>query len=222
MKVKYIGMMFLASFIGIMVNPEFLAASDSVAILDLEQSNVVETVIEKPVEIKLVKAQASPVQTVVVAKTATPAAPKAGATKTAAPIATVNQVKFAWGVQSLMITGSTSVDAGVNVMKFGRLMWAHNNTAFNNIKNLKIGDTFSVTIDGVTKNYKVAANPIDGKAGVLLEKKSEYLLFHADKGEIDMGFVVNGGGAWGKHSLILMTCAGVGNTHRYVVVADEI
>lgn len=206
MKIKYLGMMFLASFIGIMVNPEFLAASDSVAILDLEQSNVVETVIEKSV-----------------AKTETkvmPAAPKAGVAKVVAPVAVNNQVKFAWGTQNLVLTDNTSVDAGVNVMKSGRLMWAHNNTAFNNIKNLKIGDTFSVTIDGVTKNYKVAANPIDGKAGVAAKvidvNRGE--LYHERIGNFFMVALKNG---W-THDLVLMTCAGVGNAHRYVVVADEI
>lgn len=219
MKVKYIGMMFLASFIGIMVNPEFLAASDSVAILDLEQSNVVETVIEKPVEVEPVKAQTAPVQAVVVAKTATPAAPKAGAAKTAAPAAAANQVKFAWGAQNLVLTDSTGVDAGANVMKSGRLMWAHNNTAFNNIKNLKIGDTFSVTVNGATKNYKVAANSLNGAAGIELKVTGGQVMSYGET-EITTGALKYYG--FGGHDLVLMTCAGAGNTHRYVVVADEI
>lgn len=218
MKVKYLGMMFLASFIGIMFNPELLAASDSVAILDLEQANVVETVVEKPIAPAKVVAPAAPkagVVNVAVAQTVTMAQKTAEAPKTAA-----NQVKFSWGTQNLILANDTSVDAGVSVMKYGRLLWAHNNTAFNNIKSLKIGDTFAVTINGVTQQYKVAANPIDKTAGVELEKKSATTLFHASKGEINMNALMDWG--FGGHDLVLMTCAGAGNTHRFVVVADQI
>lgn len=205
MKIKYLGMMFLASFIGIMVNPEFLAASDSVAILDLEQSNVVETVIEKSVAKTETKV--------------TPAAPKAGVAKVVAPVVVNNQVKFAWGTQNLVLTDNTGVDAGVNVMKSGRLMWAHNNTAFNNIKNLKIGDTFSVTLNGATKNYKVVANPLSGVAGIELKVIGGQVMSYGET-EVAVGALKYYG--FGGHDLVLMTCAGVGNAHRYIVVADEI
>ena len=207
MKIKFIGMVLLSSFIGIVFNPEILAASDSVAILDIEKAKMAETVVAKSeVAPKVAVKTTTPKMTT----TKTPVAPKTGVSS--------DFVEFSWGRQNLKIASSTSVDAGANVMKYGRLIWAHNNTAFNNIKTLKIGDIFTMTLNGVTKKYQVKANPLDKKAGISLKVTGAQTMSDG-KTEIatyaltDLGF--------GGYDIVMMTCAGAGNTSRYVVVADE-
>ena len=230
MKVKYILMVLLSSFIGIMSNPEILTASDSVAVFDLERSNMVETKEVAPA------ATTAPVVTEVAAPVKTaPAAPKAGQAsqvKTTKTAVSSTNISFSWGAQNLIFANNTTDDAGQNARKYGRLIWAHNNTPFNNIKTLKIGDTFTVTVNGVTDKYRVSANPIDGKAGVELKviygknSKGEIVpnqFYHPavpDDGIINMIAMTDFG--FSNHSLVLMTCAGSNNAYRYVVVADKI
>lgn len=233
MKVKYILMVLLSSFIGIMSNPEILTASDSVAVFDLERSNMVETK-EAPVATKVATVPVAAKAVVAPVKT-TPAAPKAGQAaqaKTTKTAVSSTNISFSWGAQNLIFANNTTDDAGQNARKYGRLIWAHNNTPFNNIKTLKIGDTFTVTTNGVTDKYRVSANPIDGKAGVELKvvygknSKGEIVpnqFYHPavpDDGIINM--IAMTGFGFSNHSLVLMTCAGSNNAYRYVVVADKI
>lgn len=215
MKAKYIGMILLSSFIGIILNPEILTASDSIVVADLDQSAMTETVILAPETSAIPVVNNVAVRTVVT-KTA---AAKAAEVKVAA-VKTTDQIKFAWGAQTLKNASSTEVDAGADAMKSERLIWAHNNTAFNNIKNLKIGDTFAVTLNGVTKKYKVAANPIDGAKGITAKviNVNRGELYHEQIGNFYTSALEKG---W-KHDLVLMTCAGTNGSHRYIVVADEI
>ncbi len=210
MKAKYIGMILLSSFIGIILNPEILTASDSIVVADLDQSVMTETVILAP------ETSATPVVNNVAVRTVVT---KTAAVKVAA-VKTTDQIKFAWGAQTLKNASSTEVDAGADAMKSERLIWAHNNTAFNNIKNLKIGDTFAVTLNGVTKKYKVAANPIDGTKGITAKviNVNRGELYHEQIGNFYTSALEKG---W-KHELVLMTCAGTNGSHRYIVVADEI
>ena len=201
MKAKNIGLVLLSSFVGIMLNPEFLMASDSITISDLEQSAVTETIISVP-ETSIVKT----------------ATAKNAEVKTAMKITTEeNLIKFAWGAQNLVFSDTAKTESGNNVVKVNKMIYAHDYTKFGNIVKLKIGDTFSLTVNGVTKKYSVTANPIDGKAGVKLDvidaKKGE--LYHKKVGEIYTSAIENG---W-KHDLALLTCY---NGGRYVVTADEI
>lgn len=218
MKIKFIGMVLLSSFIGIVLNPEILAASDSVAVMDLERSSMVETVIKMvPVQQVLEKTPEETVKRNTVAVTApvqravAPAAPKAG-------LAMQNQIKFSWGSQSLVISDTTRTNAGNGTVKVGKMIYGHNYTDFGKITNLKIGDTFSVTVNGVTKKYQVAANPIDGTKGlaakVINVDKGE--LYHERIGNFYVSALKNG---W-RHDLVLLTCYGADS--RYIVVADEI
>jgi len=210
MKIKYLAMILASSFIGIVLNPELLAASDSLKITDINQSNLVETKILA--KSNTVSTVTTPVDTTVattvkIVESKTPAAPKAGVVQ--------NEFVFSWGKQNLVNTTTTSVDAGKNIMKVGKLAWAHNTTSFNKIKTLKIGDIFSVTENGVTKKYRVVKNPIDGKAGVEL-KVVDKTMFHESVGAIYTGAMTDRG--FGGHDLVLMTCSGTNG--RYIVVAD--
>lgn len=200
--------MILASLIGILANPEILAASDSVKISDLDQSNITETVAAKTV-----------------AETA-PVAPKAGvvektteAVKVPAkvPVKVQNQIKFSFGAQKLVFSDTTALDAGNDAVKVGKMIYGHDYTSFGKIMSLKIGDTFSVTINGATKNYRVVANPIDGTRGVTVKvvDAKKGIIYHEKLGNFYVSALTKG---W-THDLVLFTCNSGG---RYIVVADEI
>lgn len=210
MRVKFVGMILLASFTGIILNPELLAASDSIKISDLDQSNIVETIPVAPAAKKPVAAA--------------PAAPKAGVAEKSAPVAakTVanfvqNQIQFAFGTQKIVSSSTAATDAGNNAVKVGKMIYGHDYTSFGKITKLNIGDVFSVTINGVTKKYRVAPNPIDGARGVRVKvvdvKKGE--VYHEKLGNFYTSALERG---W-KHDLVLLTCHDGG---RYIVVADEI
>ena len=202
MRVKFIGIL-LASFIGAVFNPEFLAASDSVAISDLDQSNIAETIKEEKSVIS------RPISVGLAVPTVTPTVPKAGMAS--------NRVEFAWGAQDLVFSDSAALDAGRNTVKVGRMIYGHEYTDFGKILNLNIGDTFSVTINGTVKRYRVVANPVDGTRGVTVKvinaKRGE--IYHEKLGNFYASALERG---W-RHDLVLLTCRGA---DRYIVVADEI
>lgn len=226
---KTIFLVLLSSFIGIMSNPDILTASDSVAVVDLDKSSIVETVSEpdktdvsapiaKAPSAGVVKtepalAQAAPSQPVQAKPAASQPAPE--------PELPANRVTFAWGSQALFRTNTTSAKSGKNVAMVGTLIWGHDWTDFGKITSLKLGDTFTIIENGITSKYKIVPNPIDGKAGVALDMISSTNLSYAKDprfSSISMGALVNHG--FGGHSLVLMTC--YGSNGRYVVVADKI
>lgn len=226
---KTIFLVLLSSFIGIMSNPDILTASDSVAVVDLDKSSIVETVpepdktdvsspIAKAPSAGVVKtepalAQAAPSRPVQAKPAASQPAPE--------PELPANRVTFAWGSQALIRTNTTSTNSGKNVAMKGTLIWGHNWTDFGKITSLKLGDTFTIAENGITSKYKIVPNPIDGKAGVALDMISSTNLSYAKDprfSSISMGALVNHG--FGGHSLVLMTC--YGSNGRYVVVADKI
>lgn len=86
-----------------------------------------------------------------------------------APIAAPNTSKPADSIRiagkNLNITtvDSTAADSGNHVNRFkkgnfdGRFLYGHNSAAvFGGLKNLGVGNTFSVTLDGVENTYKIA------------------------------------------------------------------
>lgn len=226
---KTIFLVLLSSFIGIMSNPDILTASDSVAVVDLDKSSIVETVSEPDktdVSAPIAKApSAGVVKTEPALAQAAPSRPaqaKPAASQPAPePELPANRVTFAWGSQALIRTNTTSTNSGKNVAMKGTLIWGHNWTDFGKITSLKLGDTFTITENGMTSKYKIVPNPIDGKAGVALDMISSTNLSYAKDprfSSISMGALVNHG--FGGHSLVLMTC--YGSNGRYVVVADKI
>ena len=226
---KTIFLVLLSSFIGIMSNPDILTASDSVAVVDLDKSSIVETVSEPDktdvsapiakapsagvVKTEPAPAQAAPSQPVQAKPAASQPAPE--------PELPANRVTFVWGSQALIRTNTTSTNSGKNVAMKGTLIWGHDWTDFGKITSLKLGDTFTITENGITSKYKIVPNPIDGKAGVALDMISSTNLSYAKDprfSSISMSALVNHG--FGGHSLVLMPC--YGSNGRDVVVADKI
>ena len=209
----------LSGFLGLMANPESLMASDLVAVSDLDSAKIVETVIIEPtVEEKMTEENVT--EKVAEVRISAPAvsAPRAGVVEKTVP---ADNITFSWGAQGIFRASSTAINSGANVAQVGRLIWGHNYTAFGNIVRLGIGSTFTITEGGATTTYRVAANPLDGAAGVELDVKDDSTLSYASNPKYssikmnaftDMGF--------GGHSLVLMTCYGANG--RYIVVADAI
>lgn len=230
---KSLILVIMSSFVGIMANPELLTASDSVAVIGLDEASIVETVEAMETESMETEAIVEAAEVVV----ATPTAPVAGvgavkpatvvretAVRTAAnkPAQTTlaNNVKFSFGTQNLVVSSTTATDAGNGAVRVGKLIYGHNYTVFGNITELTVGSTFTVVENGVTTVYRVVANPINNKAGVVLDKKSDAVLSYSGDqrySTIDVNALVKYGMG---HSLVLMTC--YGSNSRYVVVADVI
>ncbi|MBP5512620.1 hypothetical protein J6X73_00425 [Candidatus Saccharibacteria bacterium] len=209
----------LSGFLGLMVNPESLMASDLVAVSGLDSTRIVETVIIEPT-VEEEMTEESTIEGVTDVKNSTPvvSAPRAGVVEKTVP---ADNIAFSWGTQGIFRVSSTAANSGTNAARVGRLIWGHNYTAFGNIVRLGIGSTFTITEGGATTTYQVAANPLDGKAGVALDVKDDSTLSYASNPKYnsikmnaftDMGF--------GEHSLVLMTCYGANS--RYIVVADAI
>ena len=217
---KSIFYMLLSSFIGIIANPEILMASDSVKLVGIDNTNIVETVIlpeENKTSIPVAGVAVKPVVNTVLQQNNT--LKDVSSVKIAQPVSS-NRADFAWGSQDLIKVSSTAVNAGKNVARIGKLLYGHNYTDFGNITSLKVGDVFTIVENGVATSYRVVANPINGDNGVVLDKKGETVLSYsgdARYSDIDVNALVNYGMG---HSLALLTCYGTNS--RYVVVADAI
>ena len=108
---------------------------------------------------------------------------------------------------------NTNVDAQNGVMRYmtygGRFLYAHSTKAFNPIKSLGVGNTFTATIDGVTSTYKVSARYVYNKATELDGNAN-------NQRRID---IYTARDAYGRHSLSLMTCGnGYNDDSRYRLV----
>ena len=96
MKAKNIGIILLSGFVGIMLNPEFLMASDSITISDLERSTVAETIISAP--------ETSIVKTATAKKTEAKTVMEITTEEKLIKIKVIDQIKFAWGAQNLVFS----------------------------------------------------------------------------------------------------------------------
>lgn len=210
-RVKCVFLLFLASFMSITLNPEVLTASDSVKIGDLDQSNVVETIIPETPEV------AEPVveERIYTYIYTTPVI----RTTYVEPEISVPDNYIRIGGKTIEVVGvdSTSVEAGGHVNYIGKLLYGHNsNAVFGGLKNLGVGDTFTMVYGGTTTNYRISQVQ-------LFEKNLETGRLQIDGSGNYMTSVKNT--ALG-HDLALMTCAGTmlgggDATHRLVLFADK-
>ena len=198
---KRLFLLLFSSFVGIFGSPEFLTASDSF-VAATPEFNAVETILEPEPESEPVSTQE--VAPVVVNYTA--------------PVAGYQPV--ASQLKNYTVTISTNKMIAENlsyndIYKFRKLVYGHNSgNLLGNLGSLAIGEVFTITEGGVTKNYRVADKVIYRKTadGYLENNKSLMRQIAYDA----MG-----------HSVALMTCAGqpLGGgdaTHRLVVYADAI
>lgn len=135
--------------------------------------------------------------------------------------ATSIQPSTSYSVNSITIAGHTlevfssddpKINAGTRVGLYGKLLYGHNySSVFGPIVNLPAGSTFSVKLNGTSKNYQIVKT-------ITLEKSEVQNYMTALK---------NGQYRGKTYSYILMTCAGqnLGDgdaTHRTLVFADAV
>ena len=198
-------MSLLSGFVSLIMNPEVLMASDSFKVTGLNDSNVVETVIPEPEP----EPEPTPVYTASYVS-----APTAGAVETY-----VIRDGIEIGGRNIPVYDVAEIteSVGPNVYHYGKLYYGHNTgNVFGSLSDYGVGNTFTITHDGITTTYVV-------KEVVMFEKNQDTGKLQMNGAGNYMKSVVN---AWG-HSVALMTCAGtpLGNgraTHRLVVFADAI
>lgn len=135
-----------------------------------------------------------------------------------AAIVTGDKIELDGKILSLEQTSDTKVDAGQHVKKYGqKLFYGHNlPEVFGGLKNLEVGENFTVTESEILVEYKVAEVVTFNKVS------SEVLELNNQK--YAMSAIADY--AWG-HDAVLMTCAGESYgdgdaTQRLVVFADRV
>ena len=195
--VKNMFLLLIASLMTIVMSPTVLTATDDVTVTRVSDARAVETV---------------PLPEPVVAK-----APVAGY----APVyqAPANNMLIGGRMLEVIPVGSTLVDAGNHVNKYGSLLYGHNSyNVFAPVLNMDIGSTFTVTYNGVTTTYRVAYTKTFEKNGELLQLNGSGDFMDAVSRAVYMGT---------SYGISVMTCAGqsLGNgdaTHRYVLFANAV
>ncbi len=215
---KYILMLLMASFIGIIANPEMLAASNSVTIKGIDSSKIVETIVPEVVPAEMSVATIETPETKI-----TPTAPVVKAVVAQPVIAqqpvmpvvsitpnTVRNVNVSIFSDTIVVNPSYS-----DIYKTGKLIYAHNvSNLFSWLKNLSRGEKIVVNEKGIAKTYIVS--------DIVTYEKST-----------DGRLQLNGSGSYMSaiknralgHDLALMTCAGEMRgsdaSHRLVAFIDE-
>lgn len=206
----------LSSFLGIVGSPDFLLASDDVNVVDLDQAKVVHTVIPEP--------EPAPAPTPAPATTTTyrPVARVSTAPAVSAPAAPSSHLDIAGRSLTVEYTNNTAVNAG-NVVKFfnNRFLYGHNSASvFGFLPSVGLGQTFSLTYNGVVTTYRVT-NKVE-------YAKTSSTTLGIGSTNYKMGHVANGYDPNEvRHSIVIMTCSGTsyGNgdaSHRLVLFADAI
>ena len=188
----------IASAMTVAMSPLILTAADDVTITGVSDARAVETVpLPEP----------EPVVT---------KAPAAGYAPVAIP---ANNIVIAGRTIEVIGVGSTALDAGGHVNKYGSFYYGHNSAAvFGGVLNMGVGSTFTVTYGGVTTTYQVANAVTFEKNGDLLQLNGYGNFMDSVSRAVYMGT---------QYSVSLMTCAGTSlgggdATHRYVLFANAI
>ncbi|MBR3233049.1 hypothetical protein IKF74_02105 [Candidatus Saccharibacteria bacterium] len=111
---------------------------------------------------------------------------------------------------------SPAVDAGYGVMRYmsygGNFLYGHSSLAFSPLKNLYVGSTFSVTMDGQTATYVVSRREVFQKSALDANAALRSAIYSAAYRGSNYG-------------LALMTCGNGANddsNHRLVLFANRI
>lgn len=211
-------LLFLICVSGIINTSGFLMSADGVGLIGLDEAKVVETVPLPEFE------PVADVTTPVVYETTSIFHEPAAYVEPVSDVAAITSSTIAVAGRLLEIVdvSDTAVDSGNHVNKYGdKFLYGHNSAGvFGGLVNLGVGNIFTVSYGGVSRNYQVAKI-------VVYEKDAETGKLRLDGAGNYMRSVANArsGDVW--YDLSLMTCYGIsyGNgdaSHRLVVFANAI
>ena len=217
---KRLFLLLFSAFIGIFGSPEILMASDDFTPVGLNNAGITETVpiiVEEPVveeqEEVAVTTSGSAVQTSTAPAVATPAPVSTPAPAPAPQLAN-------YTVSFYVNTRQEYVDTAFNLRydglyKFRKMIYGHNSwNLLGSLVSRYIGETFTITEGGVTRNYRVMDIRV-------------YRKTNDGNLEGDPGLMTNIATTALGYDIALFTCHGTsyGNgdaSHRYVVFANAI
>ena len=203
-----------ASFIGVLMNPDFLTADDYFQ-AKKPGYNAVETVLSEP------KPEPEPVVSKVRQKTVANSVPRPVVAKATQAVATPVAPKTVNYTVSYYIndvneyTNSAKNLSYSGIYKFRKMIYGHNSAnLLGSLSSRKVGEIITITEGGVAKNYRVAAISTYRKTSDGYLENNAYLM--NDIANTAMG-----------HTLALLTCHGksIGKsdaTHRLVIYVDAI
>ena len=221
---KRLFLLLILSLLGVVNASEFLTATDTVELVGLDEAKIVETVpLSEPEPSAEVVApvaygvMSSSLSTSVVNETANFMVPTSDVV-----VASGNNIAIAGRVLEIVDVADTTIDSGGHVNKYGdKFLYGHNSVeVFGGLVNLGVGNVFTVSYGGVSRNYQVAKI-------MIYEKDLETGKLRLDGAGNYMRSVANArsGDTW--YDLSLMTCYGTsyGNgdaSHRLVIFANAI
>lgn len=211
---KRLFLLFISSFIGIFAAPEVLMASDSYTLNGVDDSKTVETVIVEPV----VEEQPAQAETYVDPTPTTPAPTPAPAPAPAPVQQVANYTVTVYKNTAAEYNASATSLSYSDIYKYKKMIYGHNTwNLLGSLNDRYIGEVFTITEGGVTRNYKVMDKRVyrkteDGN----LENNKEI-----------MKDISNGRSGGATYDVALLTCYGqsLGNgdaTHRLVIFANAI
>ena len=220
---KRLFLLLIFSSIGVVCNPQILIANQ-VGFINAPVFNDVETIIEPEVEDQPTVDSQQSVSNMILASSQE---------VSVKPAVVVPRDNITIGGRYIPLYQMGSTDAVLDnaASKYGDFIYGHNSgNIFGVLYNSWVGQTFSVTVDGVTKNYAVSDIVIYEKnqANGLLQVngRGNYMgnVANAIKKEINQE---TGQVDLTRYSLSLMTCYGTmlgggDATHRLVIFAYEI
>lgn len=221
---KRLFLLLILSLLGVINASVFLTATDTVELAGLDEAKIVETA-------PLPEPEPSAKVVVPVAYGATnsgsPASVVNETANSVAPtfdvvVAPGNTIAIAGRILEVVDVADTTIDSGGHVNKYGdKFLYGHNSTeVFGGLVNLGVGNIFTVSYGGVSRNYQVAKI-------VIFEKDLATGKLQLDGAGNYMRSIINArsGNIW--YDLSLMTCYGTsyGNgdaSHRLVIFANAI
>lgn len=137
-------------------------------------------------------------------------------------VAPANSITIAGRTIEIVQVGSTAVDSGNHVNKYGdRFLYGHNSGAvFGGLVNVGVGSVFAVSDGGVATNYRVMDV-------IIYEKNMSNGLLQINGAGNYMKPVANARGNGVQYDLSVMTCYGTmygggDASHRLVIFANAI
>ncbi len=208
---------------GIFNSPSILMATDTVMASSLDYSDAVETVIieeKNKIDSEIMNHESFSFDAITPVAYSAPIEDKAMSETTY--VALENSIAVAGRVLKIVDVADTSIDSGDHVNKYGdRFLYGHNSTnVFGGLVNSSVGNIFTVSYGGMSKNYQVMKI-------VIFEKNSSTGRLQLNGSGSYMNSVVKAKNDGVQYDLSLMTCYGTsyGNgdaSHRLVIFANSI